>query len=185
MGIISELVESAISRGYLRRLDPKTIATTDFIPSYNTSFDSNESPPQTPQPTPSTPSLPSSSSNKNANTTTDPIALIVCICQTFLPTWPLPVYVVIDCNGPPHAPIYSIAAVLGEYIIGTGEGPSKFEGHQSAAWSSLNANSSTFFDLLFTVLSARSFQSLTNFLRENSIFLVRFLKHFLIIFLER
>lgn len=146
LGIISELVEAAISRGYLRRLDPKTIATTDFIPSYSSEGDLHLA------------------LSAPLRAKEDAVVVLQLVCERFLPSWPLPIFVVVDCSGPPHSPTYCVIAVLLNVIIGEGEGPSKMEGHANAAYRALSQPSSQLHQILQLFLSEAAYGDLSLFL---------------------
>lgn len=149
LGIISELVEAAISRGYLRRVDPKTIATTDFIPSYSNEGDLINMQPPHP-----------------LKLKSDSVKILHYICQRFLPSWPLPVSIVVDCSGPPHSPTFKVIIVLLNVTIGEGEGTSKKEGHSIAAYQALRDTSSLFYTLLRVYLSDSGRKELLSFLHS-------------------
>lgn len=145
LGIISELVEAAISRNFLKRLDPKTIATTDFVPLY-----SGESK--------------ISSLSQQPRLKNDSVSILNEICQRFLPSWPLPVFVVVDCSGPPHSPTYLVVALLLDVIIGQGEGTSKKEGQAAAASNTLKTSNSKFYQVLLSNISTLAQEELQEFL---------------------
>ena len=150
LGILSELVESAISRGLLKRLDAKTIATVEY-------FDRRLC-------TDNQIDLLSVPMNKLKD---DPVTLLLTIIKQFLPLWPLPVFVVVDCTGPPHSPTFSVVSVLLEFMLAEGSGTSKIEGQVNAAFNTLN--SYFFYELLQSALSSSKYLQLVNFIEETGI----------------